>query len=221
MELSRQQQTALALTLLPVVFVLLVNGFYMAALANRSVPFFWLVDACQWILLPAIVLFWLARRAALLPKHYGYAWPIDQWRSLSWKTLWVFVTAYLAFSTDKIFWYLLRPSGNHFSWPEIFPDGPLRVFVWLYSSASAGLIESAFFISLPWLLYQSVFKQPNKNRFALLVSIVFALAHWEQGAHVVLGSFCFNFVMCAWFFELKTLWPIAFAHMGVDLIALA
>ena len=46
-------------------------------------------------------------------------------------------------------------------------------------------------------------------------------AHWEQGAHIAAAAFCFNTVMCAWFFQLRTLWPIAIAHIAIDLIVFA
>ena len=60
----------------------LLNGFYMAALVKISVPLFWLVDIAQWVLLPGLLLFALARSFAILPHHYGYPWPIAGKRRL-------------------------------------------------------------------------------------------------------------------------------------------
>ena len=224
MELSRkQQEVAVALSLALIWAVWLLNGFYMAALAQLSLPLFWLVDIAQWVLLPGLLLFALARRFAILPHHYAYAWPITGKRRLLLDTGLVFITGYLAFSSARLFWALLGHPFAEFSWNPTFPSGWLGTLTWLYASLTAGLVESVFFISLPWLLYRSVLtrqdRRPNRDAFAVLVSLVFALAHWEQGAHIVVAAFCFNTVMCAWFFQLRTLWPIAIAHVDIDLIA--
>lgn len=220
METSRQQR-ALVWVLCPVLLVWLLNGFYMVRLAQFNPAVFWLVDIAQWLFLPGGLLVWLARYADIRPGQFGYAWPIPNLAGmLRWAML-VFVTGYIAFATEKLFWYLFRYPTAYLAWPDIFPAGWAGTVIWLYSSLTAGFVESAFFISLPWLLYQRLYQQPSKDRFALLVSALFALAHWEQGAHIVASAFCFNYVMSAWFFELKTLWPIAIAHTGVDLIAFA
>lgn len=227
MELShtqrKQQEIAVALSLALVWAVWLLNGFYMAALAQFSVLLFWLVDIAQWVLLPGVLLFVLARAYAILPHHYAYAWPIADTRQLLKDTAVVFIIGYLAYSSAWLFWALLGHPMAEFSWPQTFPEGWLGTLTWLYASVTAGLVESVFFISLPWLLYRSVLtrqnRRPNRDVFIVLVSLVFALAHWEQGMHIVAAAFCFNTVMCAWFFQLRTLWPIAIAHVLIDLIA--
>lgn len=224
MELSRkQQEIAVAFALTLVWAVWLLNGFYMATLASFSVSLFWLVDVCQWILLPALLLIMLARRHAILPHHYAYVWPIVDKRQLLLDCGVVFITGYLAFSSARLFWALLGHPYAEFSWNQAFPTGWLGTLIWLYASLTAGLVESVFFISLPWLLYRSLLtrqdRRPNRDIFAVLVSLVFGLAHWEQGIHIVAAAFCTNTVMCAWFFQLRTLWPIAIAHVLIDLIA--
>ena len=226
MELSRkQQEVAVAFSLALIWALWLLNGFYMAALVKISVPLFWLVDIAQWVLLPGLLLFALARRFAILPHHYGYPWPIAGKRRLLLDAGLVFITGYLAYASARLFWALLGHPFAEFSWGQTFPPGWLGTLTWLYASLTAGLVESVFFISLPWLLYRSVLtrqdRRPNRDVFAVLVSLVFGLAHWEQGAHIAAAAFCFNTVMCAWFFQLRTLWPIAIAHIAIDLIVFA
>ena len=223
MELSRkQQESTVAIALALIWAVWLLNGFYMATVAQSSKPLFWLIDICQWVLLPSLLLIVLARRSDILPHHYGYAWPIADIPQLFKDSAVVFITGFLAFSSAHLFWALLGHPMADFSWGQTFPEGWLGVLTWIYASVTAGLVESIFFISLPWLLYRSVMtrqdRRPNRDLFAVLVSLVFALAHWEQGAHIVAAAFCFNTVMCAWFFQLRTLWPIAIAHIAADLI---
>ena len=98
MELSRkQQESTVAMALALVWAVWLLNGFYMAALAQVSVPLFWLIDICQWVLLPSLLLIALARRSDILPHHYGYAWSVDDMPQLLKDSAVVFITGYLAF----------------------------------------------------------------------------------------------------------------------------
>lgn len=226
MELSRkQQERGVALALILVWAVWLLNGFYMAGLAQISMPLFWLVDIGQWVVLPSLLFIALARCSRILPHHYAYAWPIVDIRQLLKNTALVFITGYLAYASAWLFWALLGHPLAEFSWAQTFPEGWLGTLTWLYASVTAGLVESVFFISLPWLLYRSVLtrqdRRPNRDVFAVLVSVVFAVAHWEQGLHIVAAAFCFNTVMCAWFFQLRNLWPIAIAHIIIDLIVFA
>nr|WP_229506747.1 CPBP family intramembrane glutamic endopeptidase [Pseudoduganella rivuli] len=93
--------------------------------------------------------------------------------------------------------------------------------IWIYSAVTAGIVESIFFIGLPWLLYRHVRAAPSRIAFALLATTVFAVAHWEQGPHVIIGAFFSNLVACFWYFLLGTLWPVAAGHILVDLVAFA
>jgi hypothetical protein len=218
--LAKPQQYAIAWVLFPVFVVWLVNGFYMAALARISVPLFWLADVVQWIVLPVTLLVILSKRASLLPKNYGLDISAIRWQSPISGTLAVFVTSGLVFSmTVSLSWHLFGKPTGFFGWSSVFPQGMLGTIVWLYSALAAGIVESIFFIGLPWLLYYNARREPSRVAFALLVSIVFAAAHWEQGPHVVIGAYFANLVACFWFFQLGTLWPVAAGHVLVDLVA--
>lgn len=219
---DRQQQTAIVWGLSVIVVIWLVNGVYLAALASVSVSLFWLADLCQWVLLPSVFLAFLARKVSLPPKHYGLDTAALCWQSLIFRTLIVFVTdAIIFFGVRKVSWELLGHPVSFFSFPGVFPSGPMGNVVWLYAAATAGIVESIFFIGLPWLMYQHFRVEPSRILFSILTSIVFALSHWEQGAHVVIGAFFSNLIACFWFFRFGNLWPVAVGHILVDLIAFA
>ena len=202
--------------------VWLVNGIYLAALAKVSAPLFWLADVCQWIFLPSALLIYLARKASLLPKHYGLDTAALRWQSPFIGTLMVFVTGGIAFyEAQKISWMLLGYPRGIFSFDLVFPAGLMGGVCRIYSAVTAGVVESIFFIGLPWLLYRHIRTDASTQAFSALVSIVFALAHWEQGPHVVIGAGCFNLVACFWCFRLGSLWPVVTGHLLIDLVAFA
>ncbi len=207
--------------MLPVIVIWLINGIYLSALAKVSVTAFWLADFCQWIIVPTALLMILARKA-VLPEHYGFDRAGLDWQSLLVGAFWSFFTIAIAFfGARDLSWILLGYPNGFFSFPGVFPSGVMRHVVWLYSSATAGIVESVFFIGLPWLLYRQVRSNPSRVFFSLLAAVVFAIAHWEQGAHVVVGAFFANLVACFWFFRLGTLWPVVVGHILVDLVAFA
>ncbi|MRV70214.1 CPBP family intramembrane metalloprotease [Duganella sp. FT92W] len=222
MQLERHQQFAITWALLPVIVIWQINGLYLASLAKISVPAFWLADLCQWILLPSLIVTALARKASLLPKHYGLDTAPHRWQALIVGALLVFITTYIAFvGTRNISWALLGHPPSYFSFPGVFPSGLMGSVIWIYSAVTAGIVESIFFIGLPWLLYRHVRAAPSRIAFALLATTVFAVAHWEQGPHVIIGAFFSNLVACFWYFLLGTLWPVAAGHILVDLVAFA
>jgi len=220
MHLSRKQNVLLVFALAPVVLNLLINGFYVAALARSSLPIFWLADFIQWIVLPITLLILLYKKASILPKHYGLDTSALRWQSPILGTLGVFISCYLSFSwVSYLSWQWLGQPSELFRLTSVFPSGLWGTITWIYSAVTAGIIESIFFISLPWLLYHNVRNTPSKMAFTILVSLVFAAAHWEQGTPAITASFAFNLIACFWFFQLGTLWPVAAGHILVDLVA--
>ena len=222
MHLDRQQKFAVASAVLPVVVIWLVNGIYLAALARINMSLFWFADFIQWMVLPVALLVFLAKRASVFPKHYGLDTSALRWQSPILGTLAMFVTAGLAFwATRNLSWQLLAQPTGFFSFPGVYPSGLMGKIIWLYSSVTAGVVESVFFIGLPWLLYHNIRSTPSRTVFATSISVIFAATHWEQGPHVVVGAYFFNVVACFWFFRLGTLWPVAAGHTMVDLVAFA
>jgi len=222
MHLDKQQKSAIALALLPVLVIWQINGIYLAALAGISVSLFWLADFIQWIILPLALLVFLAKNASLLPKHYGLDTSTLRWQSAILETLAMFATAGLVFFVvRKLSWQLLNHPTGFFTFPGVSPGGLMGSFIWLYSAVTAGVVESVFFIGLPWLLYCNIRNHPSRATFMFIVSTIFSVAHWEQGLHIVVAAFCFHLVACAWFFKLNTLWPVAVGHTLIDMVAFA
>jgi hypothetical protein len=146
-------------------------------------------------------------------------------QNLDWKyfilgTLAVFITTGLAFFlTRNLLWQLLNHPTGFFTFPRVFPSGLLGKVIWFYSAITAGIVESIFFIGLPWLLYCNTRNAPSQTAFIALASFVFAIAHWEQGPHIVVAAFSSNLVASLWFFRLGTLWPVAAGHALIDFVA--
>jgi hypothetical protein len=220
--LEPRQQGVVACALLPVLAVWQANGVYLPALAQKGAHLFWMADLCQWVVLPMALLGLLAHTVSLRPSHYGLGIPGTGWRTLAWQAAAVFVTAGLAFLVARnLAWVVLRPPASPWPLAQMFPGGMAGAAVRTYAALSAGLVESIFFIGLPWLLYRSARAKPSRRWFTLLVSAIFALAHWEQGSHLVAAAFFAHLVLCTWFFHWRTLWPVVFGHSLVDLAGFA
>jgi len=220
MHLDRRQQMATGLAVLPVVLIWQVNGIYLAALARIDALLFWAADVVQWIALPTILLIFLAKKASVFPKHYGLDTSDLRWQTLTLGTVGVSITAGLAFYLARNWaWQLFGQPTGFFTFPGVFPTGSLGTVIWFYSAITAGIVESIFYIGLPWLLYRNLKIKPSRISFALVASTVFAMAHWEQGPHIVTAALFFNLVACAWYFKLGSLWPIVAGHTLIDLLA--
>jgi hypothetical protein len=222
MRIDQRQQRVVACALLPVLAIWQANGLYLPALAQGGMHLFWMADLCQWVVLPAALLWLLSCKASLRPSHYGLAVSAMDWRTLAWQALAVFVTAGLAFLVARnLAWRVLGPSAGSSPLAQMFPGGLAGAATRVYAAFSAGLVESIFFIGLPWLLYASLRPRPSRQWFTLALSAIFASAHWEQSGHLVTAAFFAHLVLCAWFFRWGTLWPVVFGHSMVDLASFA
>lgn len=212
-----KQKSAVLFSLVVVVTVWAINGVYLSVLSKYSAAAFWAADLVQWVLLPIALVVILARNYGIGPARYGLAvrdlrWPVLAWSlpaSLTFYAAYFWLTGFVANA--------LGNPGGFFQFQDVFPEGRLGTLVWLYSALSAGIVESVFFIGLPWLLW-SRRRPDDRLLFTALWSVIFAAVHWEQGPHVFVGALAFNLVACAWYFRLQTLWPIVIGHVIVDLI---
>jgi len=196
-----------------------VNGMYMSFLSGYSKTLFWSLDLVQWVVIPSAIIIYLSSKNQLTIDQYGL-----DFRQLTIKTLiWTVpatLTLYPSFFwvTDFTRELLGQPSG-FFTFHDAYPDGIMGTIVWLYSALTAGIVESIFFIGLPWLLWSRRVKD-NTLAFIVIISVIFAAVHWEQGLHILAGAFVFSLAACTWYLSLKTLWPVLLAHIFIDLIAL-
>jgi hypothetical protein len=221
--LNRQQALWVGAAVAVVAVIWTANGFWMPALGRQGKAAFWAADVAQWIVLPGAFVVLLAQRAGIRPAHYGFTRPSGHAMQVAGETAGVLLTAGLAFVLVRsIAWWLLDQPKPAFSLGWVFPaERPWRTFVWLYASITAGVVESAFFIGLPWLLYQGEGPRASRTLFTLATSAVFAAAHWEQGLHVVAAAFVSHLVLCFWFFQFGNLWQVAGGHTCIDLLAFA
>ena len=216
--LNTRQQVLVGWALLPVLAVWQLNGFYLPVVGREGALLFWAVDGIQWVVLPAVLLGLLAHKAALRPQHYGLVPPDKNLWPLAWQSLMVFVTAGLVFLVARnLSWRTLGPSPGSFQLAQFSPRGLAGAAVQTYAAVSAGLVESIFFIGLPWLWYSSARQRPSELLFTLAVSAIFALAHWEHGRHGGIAAFFAHCVMCRWFLYWRTLWPVVLGHTLIDM----
>lgn len=208
---------ALAIALALVVVVWGVNGVYLAPLSRLGPLPFWAADLAQWVLLPALLLGWL-HRLGLRPADYGFGAPDRLAPVLAGAVLATLVLYLCFFGVRDLAWRALGYPGGFFSLGDVFPGGAAGRVAWLYAALSAGLVESVFFIGLPWLLW-SRRQAGSALLFSLASATVFAVVHWEQGAHVVAGALAFGLAACALFFHWRNLWAVAIGHVAVDLVA--
>lgn len=216
--MQQDARQAVLVSLYVVAAVWLANGMYLAPLSKGNAVAFWAVDLVQWVVLPVLVLGYLSRRHAIGPGQYGFAFSdLRKGATYAWSVP-ATLTFYLAYAgTSHYAAVLLGFPGADFSYDGLFPDSAPGALIRLYSGLTAGLVESIFFIGLPWLLWTASGRR-SPILFTALVSVIFAWAHWEQGLPTVAGALAFNLVACAWYFRLHTLWPIAIGHAITDLI---
>jgi hypothetical protein len=205
------------LACLPFVIVWLADGFWKAKLSKAAPTAFWIVDIAEWILLPALSLWLLHRRAPISFKDYGLIWP-GAGRFVAALFLCTLTLYPITWFGDKIFGPLvLGQSPNAFHYESAL--GALSIAEALYLAATAALCESVFALGLPWLWFSQGEPGSKTSRFAFMLtaSFIFGLAHWESGWSTVSGAFLFQLGALAWYFGLRTLWPIIGAHFLIDL----
>ena len=206
--------------MLPFVTVWLVDGFWKAQLSKADPAIFWTVDVVEWIVLPALSLWLMHRAAPLSPRDYGVAWP----GTSRFFVALVLCTLTLAFANDfgadNLGRRIFGDAPSAFSFGKLLSTSPVPAFVGaVYLATTAAVCESVFLLALPWLWFSQGRNVSfgGKIAFALAASCVFALGHWENGWANALGALLFQLVAVAWYFRLRTLWPIIGAHFLIDL----
>jgi hypothetical protein len=189
----------------------------MYALLECSVAAFWLQDIFHWVIVPGFAIFLLHRRWRVSPSDYGLPWPPPMAADLVGLSILVAGVQFLVwFVPRNVVGAIIRNRTLCSAMQSRITYSRVRQ---LDISLTAGAVESAFFIGLPWLAVRRLVKFPGKASFAIASSIHFALTHWEQGFHNVIATFFFGVIACAWYFKLRDLWPVVVAHTMIDLVA--
>ncbi len=203
----------------------LLNGFYNGPLYRLAPPLFWLADIALFVIAPISIVYWLARVANIRPRHYGLnVLSFGGMESLATSLIFAFVLVAASEIARYIGWvftwrWYVEPD---FSYGAVAPNGMLRPLFTVYLALTAGLMESVFYIGLPWYLWRNHFGLAHRRRtFLWLSALVFAAAHWEQGAHNAIGAFAFGLVACLLYWKVNDLWPVVGAHVITDLFFFA
>lgn len=212
---------AVSLIVLPFIGFAQTNGIFNGPLYRANPILFWVVDISFHVLFPAFGVWFLARCAGVRPSQYGLAIPPPLAKELAVTSLFFATVLFLAFYVpERIVWTWSGYPMPTFYYGQVVPSGLLHGPAVLYLAITAGLIESAVYIGLPWLLWRRFFGDAaSRSLFACVSSVVFASVHWEQGAHGVLGALVFGYVACHLYFKIADLWPIVGAHTAVDIVA--
>ena len=198
-----------------------LNGFYNPLLYRTSHVLYWCADFTSFVLVPSFLVYWLATYANIWPKHYGLQFLPRMADFLGTSALLGFILFITYFVARYIGWVLTWRwyTPSEFTYGTAIPHGLFRLPAVLYMSATAGIVESIFLLSLPWYFWRNFLNLAHRrNSFAWLSSVVFASCHWEQGLHNVIAAFAFNYVACYLYWKLNDLWPIIGAHVLVDIV---
>jgi len=216
---DRKSTKAIVISLSLVLLIWSVNGMYMSFLSGYSKTLFWCLDLVQWVIIPLTLTAYLSSKHDIAADQYGLSFSLLNLKAILWTGL-AMLTLYPAFFwVSDLTWDLLGQPSGFFSFHNAYPEGVMGTVIWLYSAFTAGVVESIFFIALPWLLWSRLVKT-NNMAFISITSVIFAAVHWEQGLHIISGALVFSLVACSWYLWLRNLWPVLLAHIIIDLIAL-
>lgn len=210
----------LYLTLLPPIGSLL-NGFYNGPLYRLSPALFWLADVLLFVVLPIAIVYWLARFAYVRPRDYGLNVASLKGAQFLVTSLMFALILFAVYEFAKYIGWIVAwrwHSEVDFSYGSATPNGIWRPLIVLYWALSAGLMESVFYIGLPWYLWSKRFWLAQRRRlFLCLSALLFAAVHWEQGMHNAIGAFGFGLAACLLYWKVNDLWPIVGAHVLIDI----
>jgi len=110
---------------------------------------------------------------------------------------------------------------SSFTYFNVLPEThAARVLVAIYFSISAGVFEEIMYRALPWVYFSLLnLRRPNIVSYALISSVLFGFAHWENGLHEVFATFALGFVACVLYAKIRNIWPFVIAHTWIDLSA--
>lgn len=214
-------RTAILVAAFPTIGVLLLNGFWNEPLYRASTTAFWLADGVSHVVVPALMLIWLAVRHDLKPRDYGLA----RWRGergelfgLTFLAVGLFWVSYKPVAT--FFGHLLQSEGVPVTYADVMPtQASARLFVAVYFSLSAAVFEEVMYRGLPHLYFMRGWGAARPGLYLLCSTVLFGMAHWENGVHEIFGTACLGLFACALYLKIRTLWPLIGAHFVVNMVS--
>jgi membrane protease YdiL (CAAX protease family) len=197
---------------------LFVNGFHNPLLIDKT-WLFWILDIFNYIVVPIGVAVFLFSRSGLRAHHIGLYWPkcTAEWIKLIIHTVGFSLTYYfIAYHLSKFF-SKAYPSQTLFRYEWMIPtDFISRLLISFYFALTAGIAEEFYCRGI----LVKLFSQYGAGKFwiVLLVSSLFAIAHWEGGVKAVLATFFIGAFITTYYTRFKLLFPVIVAHFIYDWI---
>lgn len=217
------KREAVMLATFPFIALSLLHHLYTGPLYARAPELFWAADAARFIAIPVLAWLLVLQPAGIRPAEIGLELsrlrqPHEFWGMAVLVPLMVVALTWPVFVVSSR--YGIHVAGA-FSVRQALPHGGLgKALVALYLAATAGFVEEVVWRALPWLYLSAVVPLPYRRQvYMLATSIVFAMAHVEQGPGGVFAAFWFGLVAAGLYSKLRTLWPLILGHVAVDWIA--
>lgn len=218
------RRSILLLAVFPSLAIELLNQFYLEAVYKQGQLWFYVADACQWIVVPLLVWRFILRPAHIKPKDYGLRWPVFDARPIEAIGLFLFVTVILWLVESPVrhiayrfLWKYAGTFGYETAIPKSFPWNVLVIF---YYSITAAFVEEVVFRGLPWAYFSIAVPQSRRNLWYIsTTSLLFAAAHSEQGPHGMIAALSFGIFSAMLYAHLKDLWPLIFGHFACDAVS--
>ncbi len=214
-------RTAVLVAAFPTIGVLLLNGYWNEPLYRASAVTFWFADGITHVAIPATMLVWLALRHDVRPRDYG----LGRWRGNGGELLGLSLLAAALFwisykPVATFFGHLLQAEGALVTYIDVMPAEPLaRFLVAFYFSLSAAIFEEIMYRGLPHLYFMRGWQAPRPGCYLIGSTVLFGMAHWENGVHEILGTACLGLFACMLYLKIRTLWALIGAHFVVDMVS--
>ena len=211
---------AVLLACMPHVVITIFDGFFKESIYRVSALAFWSFDCFKFVVVTVVAVIWLYRKFSIAPASYGFK-SISKsggWiRTIGSTIIFTVVLFFIYREAQSMAWNLLRPTPIDDFYKSIIPDGLLQYPVVLYYALTAGFTEEIFFRALPLLYVQRRFGAGKAlGWYVIITSLLFAVAHWENGPHEVIATFIFGVVACLFYLKLKSIWPVIAGHTLID-----
>lgn len=211
----------IAAAALPIVAAGLLNGLYLGHLADTPIAY-WSADFAQWLILPAICLFALARFGAVAPAAYGLRAPSPDLPAIHLLGATVLATILFAgvyFGAKALAERWLPATPATFSYDALVPSGAMRVPVVVYFAASAGFVEEVVYRGLPLAALGAAARTRDAVfGYVAGTALLFASIHWEGGLTALVPAFAVGVLAAVLYLRIGNLWPLVVAHTVVNLI---
>jgi hypothetical protein len=199
---------------------LLINGFYNPAIAKIQI-IYWLIEIITWVVLPIWIYMYGIKRQIFSKDNVGINIKIFGKRNHPFLFL-ISIIAILTFPLvyNSSFFYAQKHFPiNHlkvnFSYSQILPGSGIRyIFVLLYFSATAGVVEEFYLKGLLGTIFKNtVF---GILAFILISATLFSSLHWEGGVWGLFATFVFGIYTTTFYAISKNLWPNVLGHFITD-----